>query len=144
LENCGAALKRRAFLPMPRTILVIDDNPEVREVVRCMLEGHGFEVLLADNGVDGVEMFSRHHVDAALVDVDMPRMNGLEVCRALRSRAAAVGRNLLLWLMTGVMRPEVEAGAASIGVKAILPKPFTTTELLEQIESDLRAILPAI
>src|SRR4051812_5983419 len=102
-----------------QTILVIDDNPDVREVVRSMLEGRGYGVVVAENGADGMDKFAQHHVDAALVDMDMPRMNGIEVCRALRNRATELGRNVLLWLMTGVMRPEVEEGAASVGARRI-------------------------
>jgi CheY-like chemotaxis protein len=118
------------------TILVVDDNLLVREVVRLMLEARGYVVLVADGGAKALGLFAEHRVDVALVDMDMPSMNGLEVGRALIDRAAAIGRQVLVWLMTGVMRPEVTDHAARIGVLGVIPKPFTTREIILRIESE--------
>lgn len=123
---------------MHRTVLVIDDNPLVLEVVQRMLEARGYSVLVADDGARGLDLLSRHSVDAAIVDVDMPRMDGIDVCRALRDRTAALGRTMWVWLMTGVTRPELVAHAIAAGARGILPKPFTTDELVRCLEGGLR------
>lgn len=121
---------------MARTILVIDDNPLVREVVRRMLEARGYAVVVAEDGARGIDLLNSTSVDAAIVDVDMPRMNGIDVCRALRNRAAAIGTSLWVWLMTGVTRPELAASALAAGARGILAKPFTTDELVRCVEGD--------
>src|SRR4051812_35461103 len=123
---------------MPRTILVIDDNPLVREVVRQMLEFRGYLVLVAEGGSDGLGLMETHRIDAAIIDVDMPRMNGIEVCRALVHKAAQIGSNVCVWLMTGVLRPGLTAGAAAAGALGVLAKPFTTDELVGCVERQFR------
>ena len=123
---------------MAPTILIIDDNPLVREVVRQMLQARGYMVLVAEEGPAGLRQLAKHEVDVAIVDVDMPMMNGVEVCSALREQAAANGRTLPVWLMTGVTRPELAAGAERAGAAGILAKPFTTAELVACVEGALR------
>ena len=115
------------------TILVVDDQPEVREVVRTMLEARGFDVIVAANGENALSVFRRQPVAAALVDVDMPDMNGVELCRELRRTAEEIARPCDVSLMTGVMRPELHAAAAAAGACNVLPKPFTSAELVRQI-----------
>lgn len=121
---------------MTRTILIIDDNPLVRDVVRRMLEARGYIVLVAEDGLNGLDLLKRNPVDAAIVDVDMPRMNGVDVCRALRDQAAAFGKSLWVWLMTGVTRPELVTRALAAGARGVLPKPFTTEELVHCVERE--------
>ena len=121
---------------MSRTLLVIDDNPLVRDVVRLMLESRGYDVLVAEDGEAGRALMSRRPVDAAIVDVDMPKMNGVDVCRALCSDAARAGHGIWVWLMTGVTRSDLAARALAAGAKGILPKPFTTQELVQCIERE--------
>jgi CheY-like chemotaxis protein len=119
---------------MARNVLVIDDQPLVREVVQSMLEFRGYAVLLAEDGPRGLELSINRPVDVALVDVDMPRMDGFAVCRALRGQCDAGGRPLVIWLMTGVATPELAERAQAAGAAGILPKPFTTDELVSRIE----------
>ncbi len=118
---------------MPPTVMVIDDNPMVREVLRSMLEYRGYLVVVAESGASALRMFAKHQIDAAFVDFDMPQMNGIEVCRALRVRAAEIGQTLFVWLMTGFTRPEVDAGAAAAGALGVLAKPLTSDELVSCI-----------
>ncbi len=121
---------------MPRTILIIDDNPLVRDVMRHMLEARGYTVFDAEDGVNGLEILSGNAIDAALVDVDMPRMNGVDVCRALRLHAATIGKSLWVCLMTGVTRPGLITGAMAAGARRVLAKPFTTDELVRCVEDE--------
>ena len=67
------------------TILVVDDEPQIRRVLRATLSGNGYEVTLAKDGQEAIEMAVREHPDLILLDVNMPGMNGLEVCSKIRS-----------------------------------------------------------
>src|ERR1041385_4439267 len=97
------------------TILVVDDQPDVRDAVRCMLEACGFGVLLATNGENALNTFRQEPVDGAIVDVDMAGMNGVELCRALHRLASEIARPCRVSLMTGVLRPELQESAAAAG-----------------------------
>jgi CheY-like chemotaxis protein len=117
------------------TLLVIDDNPMVLDVVQGMLDAAGYHALRAADGATALDIFAHHVVHGAIIDVDMPGMNGVEVCRALQSQAAAAGRSLLAWMMTGVVRPQLVQAAEAAGAVGILPKPFTRAELLACFET---------
>lgn len=126
---------------MGRTILVIDDNPLVCDVVRRMLETRGYIVHTAEGGLQGLELLAQHdEIVGAIVDVDMPGMDGLEVCREIGAYAAGTGRDVWVWLMTGVTRPELEARAAAAGARGVLAKPFTTHELVRCCETEAQPV----
>jgi len=120
---------------MTRTLLVIDDNNSVRESLRFLLERRGYTVLVAENGPEGIALASQHAVDGAMVDVNMPGMNGITVCKALRARATETGRNIAVWMMTGARTPELTKAAAEAGALTLLPKPFDLTELFRQFDA---------
>ena len=125
-----------------RTLLVIDDNASVRESLRFLFLRRGYEVLLAENGVEGLALATQHQVDAAMVDVNMPGVNGIEVCRALREKAAATGRNIAVWMMTGARTPDVTKRALEAGALALLGKPFDFAELFKHIDEQLGVVPP--
>ena len=118
----------------PPTILVVDDNPMVREVVQGMLNAAGFHALSAEDAATALALYASNPIDAAMIDVDMPGMNGIDLCRALQAQAAAVGRGVLAWLMTGVVRPELVVDAQAAGATGVLAKPFTRAELVACFE----------
>lgn len=119
---------------MAATILVIDDHGMVRQVVEMMLTHYGYTVYTASDGERGLELYERHGADAAIVDVDMPGLTGPDVCRELTRRAQGRGRNLVLWLMTGVVRPELATDIALSGAVGVIAKPFSKKELLACFE----------
>lgn len=123
------------MMPARGTILVVDDNPMVREVVQGMLNSFGFHALSVEDGATALAVFAVEEFDGAIVDVDMPGMNGVEVCRALQVQSSALGRPLLVWLMTGLVRPELPAAARQAGAVGVLPKPFTKAELRSCFEN---------
>ncbi len=121
-------------------ILVIDDNPMVRDVVQAMLKSGGHRSISAENGMVGLRVYETQPFEGAMIDVDMPGMNGVEVCRELHRRAVEEHRPLVAWLMTGVVRPELIAAASAAGAAGVLAKPFTKPQLLECFsESAIRA-----
>lgn len=122
---------------MPQTILIIDDNPMVREVVQVMLNNAGYRAIAAEDGPSGIRAFAAHTFDAAIIDVDMPVMNGVDVCRELTAQATAAHRPFVAWIMTGVVRPELVTSALAAGAVGVLAKPFTKRELLARFEATL-------
>lgn len=117
-------------MPDAATILVIDDNPLVRHVVQGMLNAAGFHAFAAEDGTTALATYAAQPTDAAIIDVDMPDMNGVDVCRALRAQASAMGRSFRAWMMTGVVRPDLLERARDAGAGGVLAKPFTRQELL--------------
>ncbi len=116
------------------TILVIEDEPGVREMVRMLLEFRGFRTMVAENGVDGVELYQRHHqvVSAVVTDLRMPAMHGTEVIQQLRR----INSDARIVAMSGVV--DANSGfAEEPGKLAYLPKPMTSSELLEAMQSVL-------
>jgi CheY-like chemotaxis protein len=128
---------------MNERVLVVDDQPLIREVMRMMIESRGFIAVSARDGEEASKLLVSMAPAIALVDVDMPGANGLEVCRALRTTAATLGRVLPVWLMTGVERPGLEEQAERAGALGVLAKPFTCDELVLHLRRGLQSLPPA-
>lgn len=122
---------------MTRTILVIDDNKSVRESLRFLLLRRGYQVQVAENGREGIAIAGETRIDGALVDVNMPGMNGVEVCRALREQAAARSQTIAVWMMTGARTQELGKQALEAGALALLGKPFDFGELFRRFDEIL-------
>lgn len=113
-----------------RTVLVIDDEDLVRDVVARMIDDLGYTVVTARDGVAGLEVIDRQPVDAVLVDMTMPRMSGAEVIAALRVKRPG----LPVVLCSGYDR----ASKGPVTADAYLPKPFR----LDALERTLAKLLP--
>lgn len=122
---------------MPRTLLIVDDNPSVRDSLRMLLERRGYIVQVASGGFQAIALAAEQHIDAAIIDVNMPGMNGLVVCRTLRSRASEAGWNFPVWMMTGARTPELERAAQESGALCVLTKPFDYAELFNLFDAQL-------
>jgi len=116
-------LDQPAVAPSGRTVLVIDDEDLVRDVVARMIEDLGYTVVTAADGAAGLDVVERQPIDAVLVDLTMPRMSGADVIAALRARRP----ELPIVLFTGYDRD----GKGPVHADAYLPKPFRI-EALEQ------------
>lgn len=122
---------------MTRTLLVIDDNESVRESLRFLFLRRGYSVLAASNGPQGIALAAQHPVDGAMIDVNMPGMNGIAVCRALRAHAADNGRTIAVWMMTGARTPDLVKAASDAGAITLLAKPFNLADLFRQFDEKL-------
>ena len=120
---------------MTRTLLVVDDNSSVRESLRFFLERRGFGVVLASSGPEAIAMYGQHVIDGAMIDVQMPGMNGIDVCRVLREQAGAANRPFVVWMMTGGRSPELAKFAVEAGAVALLGKPFDYADLYQRFET---------
>lgn len=117
------------------TVLVADDDPDVRDVVVFKLEQSGHDVLVAEDGGAALDLARRACPDLAVLDVMMPRMTGLDVCRELRADPATSGMPIIL-LTARAQEGDIETGFAW-GVDDYLTKPFSPREL----DSRVRAVL---
>jgi signal transduction histidine kinase/CheY-like chemotaxis protein len=118
-----------------RRILLVEDNRDVREGLKSLLEEEGHEVWAAGDGVEGVELALIHPPEVALVDIGLPRLDGYAVARSLRE---ALGPQVLLIALTGYGLPEDRRRALESGFDAHLTKPVTLNVILELLESDRR------
>jgi len=117
------------------TILVLEDEEGVRLLVRLALERAGFQVILACDGQEGVELFRQHGpaIDAVLLDLTMPRLSGLEVIRILRRDRP----DLPILATSGFTEHELRSQCAAEGVSGFLEKPFLPTDLLKALRQVL-------
>jgi two-component system, OmpR family, response regulator MprA len=115
-------------------ILVVDDDAAVRESLRRALQLEGYAVELAEDGEEALERVTSNGVDAVVLDVAMPRLDGLEACRRLR----ATGSSLPVLMLTA--RDEVSDRVAGLdaGADDYVVKPFALEELLARLRALLR------
>ena len=120
-------------------ILVVDDEPAVRESLRRALQLEGYDVDLAGDGEEALTRLRGNSVDALLLDVSMPRLDGLETCRRLRSE----GNSVPVLMLTA--RDEVSDRVAGLdaGADDYVVKPFALEELLARLRALLRRTAPA-
>ena len=115
-------------------ILVVDDEQAVRESLRRSLKFNGYDVLLAADGVEAVEMVHRENPGLLILDVLMPNMDGLEVCRTLRSE----GWDRPILVLTARDGVSDRVAGLDAGADDYLPKPFALEELLARVRSLVR------
>lgn len=115
-----------------KTILVIDDEYAILDALRVLLEDEGYRVLTAEDGAAGLEALGREKVDAVVLDLMMPRMDGRAVLAALRSSYALrdVGVCVISAAGPSILRELRDADA-------VLPKPFTFAQLRGAVERAL-------
>jgi CheY-like chemotaxis protein len=114
---------------MPR-VLVVEDMPAIRKMLRLFLEANGFQVEEAGDGPEGVRKALDWHPDAAVVDIGLPRLNGYEVARRVK---AALGRGIRLIALTGDPAPEDREQAFAAGFDVHLTKPADLDELCHHL-----------
>jgi signal transduction histidine kinase len=118
----------------PARILVVDDNADMRQHLRRLLEHAGWSVAEAGNGREALDHLEAHAVDLALVDVMMPVMDGREMVRRLRAR----GSDLPVVMVSARAGEEAVVAGLDEGVDDYLVKPFATRELVSRIRTHLR------
>ncbi len=120
--------------------LVVDDSVSVRRAMEAFLKDLGLSVESAADGEEALERFERSVPDLAILDLEMPRMNGLELARAIRQRS--VGRRVALIMITSRGSDKHREMALAAGVDAFMTKPYTEDELASQIRRCLEPDAP--
>jgi two-component system alkaline phosphatase synthesis response regulator PhoP len=116
-----------------KTILVVDDAPNIVELLRLYLEGAGYATVVATDGPSAVELHRRHRPDLVILDVMLPGMDGFEVCRALRREADTPV------LMLTARTDDVDAIVGlELGADDYVTKPFNPRALVARVKAILR------
>jgi DNA-binding response OmpR family regulator len=116
-----------------RTVLSIEDTHGIRRLIRMTLEYDGFTVLEAANGHEGMELARRNRPALILMDVKMPGLNGIEVCKALRADPA-LSRVPVVMLSTADSDEDIQAGLRA-GASTYLTKPFMPLDLIQLVNT---------
>jgi DNA-binding response OmpR family regulator len=115
-------------------VLLVEDEPEMRLILRDNLEFEGYQVLVAETGEDGVALAFREHPELILLDLMLPRMSGYEVCRRLR----AGGVETPIIMVTARNQELDRVAGLELGADDYVGKPFSVRELLARIRVHLR------
>lgn len=121
-----------------KRILVVDDEPQITLVLRSGLQKHGYDVRVAAEGESALELFQAWTPDLVVTDLSMPNMNGLELCRRLRTITSAP---IIILSVKGEEKVKIEALDA--GADDYVTKPFGMAELVARIRAALRRSPPA-
>lgn len=121
----------------PAQILVVDDEEQIRRALRSVLGARHYEVTLASTGEEALEMAVEHAPDLVVLDLSLPGMSGLDVCRELRTWLAAP-----ILVLSVRDSDEDKIAALDLGADDYLTKPFSTGELLARVRALLRRAAP--
>lgn len=122
---------------MARKILIAEDEPNIVISLEFLLTGAGYEVAVARNGAEAIDLTKKLRPDLVVLDVMLPSVNGFEVCRQLRRNPAT--RDIRILMLTARGREsEMEKGMTA-GANAYMTKPFATKDLVETVAGLLGA-----
>jgi CheY-like chemotaxis protein/anti-sigma regulatory factor (Ser/Thr protein kinase) len=116
---------------MAKTILVVDDDPELQDLVGFALKREGYKVLSAKDAFEGLDIIEKEKIDLALLDIMMPKMDGLEMLSRLR----AYDKDLRVIVMTALTAPEAAVSALRDHASDFLTKPFDLPQLLSAVQT---------
>ena len=114
-------------------ILIVDDNPEIREIINVLLGGEGFEVSEAENGAQALTLIEQQDFDLIILDIMMPGPNGYQTCRKIRELSNAP----ILFLSARTKESDKTLGFSS-GGDDYLAKPFSYAELAARVKAMIR------
>jgi two-component system, OmpR family, KDP operon response regulator KdpE len=115
------------------TLLLVDDEPQIRRVLQTTLYEAGYGVILAKNGQEGIDTVVREHPDLVLLDINLPDMSGFDACRLIRLSFAGP---ILMVTVRNSVRDKIDALDA--GADDYIVKPFAMGELLARVRAALR------
>ena len=117
-------------------ILVIEDHASTSKILRLILTRSGFDVEITGNGEEGLQVAQKENFDLILSDVDLPGINGFEICRQLKQDTRL--REIPIIMMSGRLAEEYQSKAFKSGAADYLSKPFAPSELLHKISTHVK------
>ncbi|MEJ8543896.1 response regulator transcription factor [Brevibacillus borstelensis] len=118
------------------TILVVDDEEEIRNLIAIYLQNEGYRVLKAADGLEALEILRREEVQLLILDVMMPRMDGIQACLKIREE-----QHLPIIMLSAKSQDMDKIHGLSTGADDYMTKPFNPLELLARVKSQLRRYL---
>ena len=122
---------------MPKKILIVEDEANIRELLRLYLEREGYTVLEAENGVEGIKKWKSDKPDMLLLDVMMPVMDGWEVCREIRAES-----DVPIIMLTAKGETADRVSGLEMGADAYIVKPLEMPEVIARVRAVFRRIAP--
>ena len=116
-----------------QTILIVDDEKEIRDLIEIYLANEGYETLKATNGVEALEMADKNHVDLIILDIMMPKKDGNHACMELRKT-----KNMPVIMLSAKTQDMDKILGLTSGADDYLTKPFNPLELIARVKSQLR------
>lgn len=118
---------------MSQRVLIVDDEPNILISVEYLMKQAGFEVSVAKDGEEALERIRSDRPDLVVLDVMMPKLNGLEVCERVRADPQLAGMRILMLTAKG-REPEMKKGLG-LGADDYVTKPFSTRDLVMRVKS---------
>ena len=122
---------------MPKKILIVEDEANIRELLRLYLEREGYTVLEAENGVEGIKKWKSDKPDMLLLDVMMPVMGGWEVCREIRAES-----DVPIIMLTAKGETADRVSGLEMGADDYIVKPLEMPEVIARVRAVFRRIAP--
>ena len=122
---------------MPKKILIVEDETNIRELLRLYLEREGYTVLEAENGVEGIKKWKSDKPDMLLLDVMMPVMDGWEVCREIRAES-----DVPIIMLTAKGETADRVSGLEMGADDYIVKPLEMPEVIARVRAVFRRIAP--
>jgi CheY-like chemotaxis protein len=121
------------WIRVNRTILIVDDDPGIRRLIATTLEDvSGYRMTEAGDGEEAVEAARSARPSIVFLDIDMPRLNGIEACRRMRSEPGTAEATIVM--LTGDSDDDAERDARAAGADLFLTKPFSPLHLLRLVD----------
>ena len=121
-----------------KTILVVDDERDLLDLIEYNLKKEGYDVLKAEDGLDGIRMAKKYKPDLVLLDIMMPKMGGLEACEQIRADEEI--KNTPIIFLTAKSDEKTEVKGLNLGADDFLTKPISTAKLVSRITAVLRRL----
>ena len=128
-------VRKRGTRSIVAKVLIVDDEPNIREVVGLYLRRDGHTIVSATDGEEALEVFRESEPDLVVLDLMLPKMSGLEVCRRMRA-----GRKVPLIMLTARGEEEERIVGLSLGADDYVVKPFSPRELAARVAAVLRRV----
>ena len=116
-----------------KKVLIVDDDPFIRKLIATTLEDvAGFALLQASDGAEAVDMAAREEPELVFLDIDMPRLDGIEACAKIRAQPETAEATIVM--LTATSRTNNEQRAEEAGADLFLTKPFSPLDLLRLVD----------